>query len=366
MNRFYQNPEVNLAPTIWATREVVLSFATRLYLFVDLHGHASKRGIFLYGNYMDFPKQVEAMTFAKLMEINCANFDFEGSSFAEKNMKAKDKRDGMSKEGCSRVAFFKATNLPLCFTMEANYHSGPRVNALAESGLEETEAGQSSSALYTNGPPAYTVEILEEAGKALGIAVLDLIGKNPHSRVSNSEYGNLDGVKVAAAEHVSSLVPFRFNSEIKKLIKNRDQLLLSLTSPLPPKKKNEKTTEKKSSTERKCELPPAKRISRPPRPKPDKIETRQVSKPRSSSETLPAVVNVKIKNFIMPTPQSPRRVGGPSVVPGKPPIGPRRATHSTQHRPGSRSRSSNSARRLRESSRQDLPLSPLPPDGQAE
>jgi hypothetical protein len=360
LNRYYQSPDVKTAPTIWATREVVLSFASRLYLYVDLHGHASKRAIFLYGNYMDFPKQVESMTFAKLMSINCANFDFEGSNFTERNMKTKDKRDGLSKEGSSRVALFRATNLTLCFTMEANYHSGSHVNTLPDSGLEESKAGQSSADIYENGPPAYTVEVLEEAGKALGVSMLDSIGKNLFSRVRNSEYGNLDGVKVAAAEYVSTMAPFRFNSDIRKLVKNKEQLLLSF-APSIPKKKPERATKK--LTERKCELPPAGRTTRPPRPK---LETQHVSKPRASSETLPAVVNVKIKNFIMPAPVSPRSEARRVVSPaGKPPPAPRRAAHS-QNRPGSRSRSSGSARRVRDTSRRELPLSPSTADGQAE
>ena len=367
LNRFYQNPELKLAPTIWATREVVLSFATRLYLHVDLHGHASKRGIFLYGNYMDFQKQVEAMAFAKLMEVNCANFDFEGSNFSERNMKANDKRDGLSKEGSSRVALFRATNLTLCFTMEANYHSGSHLNPLSASGLAEAEAGQSSADMYANGPTAYTVEILEEAGKALGVSALDSIGKNQFSRVGNCELGSLDGVKVAAAEYVSTMAPFRFNSDIRKLVKNKEQLLLSL-APAIPKKKAEKTDKK--SSERKCELPPARRTARPPRPKQDKNETLHTSKPRASSETLPAVVNVKIKNFIMPAPISPRsearRVAHSPNPIGKPPAGPRRPAHSMQHRPGSRSRSSGSAKRLRDTSKRELPLSPCTADGQAE
>lgn len=364
LNRFYQNPDVKVAPTIWATRQVVMSFSSRLYLYVDLHGHASKRGIFLYGNYMDFPKQVESMTFAKLMAINCANFDFEGSNFAERNMKAKDKRDGLSKEGSSRVALFRATNLTLCFTMEANYHSGSHINTLSDSGLAESEAGQTSSEMYGNGPPGYTVDILEEAGKALGVSTLDSIGKNPFSRVKNSEFENLDGVKVAAAEYVSTMVPFRFNSDLRKLVKNKEQLLLSL-APVLVKPKPEKPAKKPS--ERRCELPPARRTARPPRPK---QETQYTAKPRASSETLPSVVNVKIKNFIMPAPLSPksearRVVHSPNPV-GKPPPGPRRPARSMQNRPGSRSRSSGSAKRLRDASKRDLPLSPCTADGQAE
>ena len=39
-------------------------------------------------------------------------------------MYAKDKRDGMSKEGASRVALFLATGFPMCFVLECNYNKG--------------------------------------------------------------------------------------------------------------------------------------------------------------------------------------------------------------------------------------------------
>ena len=98
---------------------------------MDLHAHASKRGSFLYGNNIhDFLKQVDAVAFAKLLALNCKNFDFEGSCFSEKNMRAKDRKNGLTKEGCGRVQLYRWTNSPLCFTLECNYHSGRSVNKL--------------------------------------------------------------------------------------------------------------------------------------------------------------------------------------------------------------------------------------------
>lgn len=43
--------------------------------------------------------------------MNTAHFDFTGCNFTERNMYAKDKRDGMSKEGSGRVAIFKALGI---------------------------------------------------------------------------------------------------------------------------------------------------------------------------------------------------------------------------------------------------------------
>jgi hypothetical protein len=80
--------------------------------YVDLHGHASKRGCFIYGNYYeDEDTQMENMLFPKLISMNTAHFDFTGCNFTERNMYLKDKKDGLSKEGSGRVALYKAIGI---------------------------------------------------------------------------------------------------------------------------------------------------------------------------------------------------------------------------------------------------------------
>ena len=51
------------------------------------------------------------MLYPKLIAVNSAHFDFLGCNFTEKNMYARDKRDGQSKEGSGRVAIHKAIGL---------------------------------------------------------------------------------------------------------------------------------------------------------------------------------------------------------------------------------------------------------------
>lgn len=51
------------------------------------------------------------MLFPKLISMNTAHFDFTGCNFSERNMYAKDKHDGMSKEGSGRVAIHKAIGI---------------------------------------------------------------------------------------------------------------------------------------------------------------------------------------------------------------------------------------------------------------
>ena len=86
--------------------------SSNIAYYIDLHGHASKRGCFIYANYFDkIEDQVDALLLPKLMSLNSANFDFEACNFSLKNMLHRDKRDGMSKEGSGRVAVYKEIGL---------------------------------------------------------------------------------------------------------------------------------------------------------------------------------------------------------------------------------------------------------------
>lgn len=60
--------------------------------------------------------------FPKLLSLNSADFEYEGSNFTEKNMYSKDRGDHISKEGAGRVAIYKATKNPYCWTLECNYN----------------------------------------------------------------------------------------------------------------------------------------------------------------------------------------------------------------------------------------------------
>ncbi|NXY40675.1 CBPC5 protein, partial [Ceuthmochares aereus] len=83
-----------------------------LAYYINLHGHASKPGCFMYGNsLLDENNQVENMLFPKLISLNSRHFDFSGCNFSEKNIYAQDRLDRQSKEGSGRVAIYKALGL---------------------------------------------------------------------------------------------------------------------------------------------------------------------------------------------------------------------------------------------------------------
>ena len=86
----------------------------------------------MYGNNLDFRNQIESCLFCKLIELNSPYFEYDLCNFTEKNMYAKDKSDGLSKEGSGRVALYKQTRNNLCFTLECNFNIGEFTNKLAD------------------------------------------------------------------------------------------------------------------------------------------------------------------------------------------------------------------------------------------
>lgn len=56
---------------------------------------------------MEFRNQVESNLLVKLIALNSPFFEYDLCNFSERNMYAKDKSDGLSKEGSGRVALYK-------------------------------------------------------------------------------------------------------------------------------------------------------------------------------------------------------------------------------------------------------------------
>ena len=98
----------------------------------------------MFGNNLQGEDALKAMLLPKLISMNSLNFDFAECSFSDKLMNCKDKKDGLSREGCGRVSIMRLTGLPNCYTLECNYASGRRINHLSpkicvETGKNESE-----------------------------------------------------------------------------------------------------------------------------------------------------------------------------------------------------------------------------------
>ncbi|XP_046729189.1 cytosolic carboxypeptidase-like protein 5 isoform X2 [Silurus meridionalis] len=168
--------------------------------YIDLHGHASKRGCFMYGNNLpDENQQVENLMYPKLISLNCAHFDFPGCNFSEKNMYARDRRDGQSKEGSGRVAMHKAIGLVHSYTLECNYNTGRLVNTIPPACHDNGRATPPPPSTF---PPKYTPEIFEQVGRAVAIAALDMAECNPWPRLVLSEHSSLVNLRASLLKHV--------------------------------------------------------------------------------------------------------------------------------------------------------------------
>jgi hypothetical protein len=112
---------------------------------------------------------------------------------------------------------YKATELPLCYTLECNYATGRRINHLSaklnkKTGDFESEVPitDAHSKIYADHKtPPYTIEIFEDVGKAFCIGILDYIDKNPVSRVPTSMFKSLEGVKNDLISHFPIFIPRR-------------------------------------------------------------------------------------------------------------------------------------------------------------
>lgn len=220
-----------------------------LFLYLDLHGHASKKGVFMYGNHFDdLERRVECMLLPKLMGLNNHHFHFQGCNFTERNMYLRwvflcieyltekinyfwfyldfrDKRDGMSRAGSGRVAVLSLTGIIKSYTLECNYNTGRFVNVLPPTVKKNSGKMQTLPV-----PPKYNPQIFEEVlgwvgykliwmfsmtkfaplgfsapsyiqnkffqvGRSLGASILDMTGQNPFSRLPNSEFHSLTGLR---------------------------------------------------------------------------------------------------------------------------------------------------------------------------
>lgn len=72
LNRHYLDPSPESQPTTLSVKNVLKQcsdFGT-LHMYVDFHAHASKKGIFVFGNCLKGEEQVENVLFARLLSLN--------------------------------------------------------------------------------------------------------------------------------------------------------------------------------------------------------------------------------------------------------------------------------------------------------
>ena len=92
LNRYYNQPKITKQPAIFAIRHLVgyLKVGRKLIFYCDLHAHSARKGCFLFGNAInDYVSQVESQLYAKVVSLNCINFEYNHCIFSKKHMKSK-------------------------------------------------------------------------------------------------------------------------------------------------------------------------------------------------------------------------------------------------------------------------------------
>ncbi|EAN88195.1 Carboxypeptidase-like protein [Trypanosoma cruzi] len=196
LNRMYKNPCKRRHPapySILSMLRSVTSVKGRLALFIDMHAHANKRGVFFYGNSMNAPELLQSLLYAKLVSMNTPYFEFQSSNFSEANMFATGKT-GEGRDTSSRVTLYQETGLVHSYTIEASYVIGNTLNpivGLSSCGVDEPEVIQGTFC------PKYSQAVFADIGKGLLVALLDLKGCNPISRLSNTQFHSVKGLLAA-------------------------------------------------------------------------------------------------------------------------------------------------------------------------
>ena len=104
----------------------------------------------------------------------------------------KDRHTGAGREGSGRVSVYRATGVTYCYTLECNFNTGRITNGIP---MASRDLGRASPPPTYDIPPKYGPTIYEDAGKSLGISVLDLTEANPWTRLTCSSCKNLKGAR---------------------------------------------------------------------------------------------------------------------------------------------------------------------------
>lgn len=172
LNRYYKDATLAEQPSVFAIVQLINYFEQdkRIFFFCDYHAHGSCKDHFFYGNSLGFILQVEARTFAKILEMNNRDFNYDSCDFSEKQMTAKEnnplEKVTRTKEHCSRIATYRYAHLIHSFTLELGYH-------------------ERRDAKIVGGQP-YTVDSFKKLGQDLLISLLDLFDRNPQSKLTSS------------------------------------------------------------------------------------------------------------------------------------------------------------------------------------
>jgi hypothetical protein len=218
----------------------------KLFMYLDFHAHANINNVFMFGNTFDFQvgillnqRQVTSCLFPFLYSVNSPLFDYSKCILNDKGSKGADPEN---KEGAGRVAMLAKYNITHAYTIEAGYNI---CTALArqlqpeaalpgnidqyfeypsESDLPKPLPSPLAPALRTNAfdmaPTTYffTQKDYEMVGRELIPTLLDLIDRNPVSRITYSPCKNLRTLKLHLAAKIADELPYRNDGYLRLVL----------------------------------------------------------------------------------------------------------------------------------------------------
>ena len=139
-------------------------------------------------------------------------------------MASKDKADEMSKEGAARVAIYKETGLPTCWTLECNYNSCKVTSLLPKVCKAENKSVSNNVVMEKVLPQMKEQQYMLNVGdfESIGVSIvetlLDFYELKRESRVYNSKLKNMDNIRLNLGVAALRMIPFRFDNSHRKLI----------------------------------------------------------------------------------------------------------------------------------------------------
>lgn len=193
LNRYYDNPTPEEHEGVWAAKRMLVHWAAqgRLLLYLDLHGHATKRGCFLLANRLIGASQAWNSGYARLCQINSPHFDLDGCEFTDLGAAEEKGKDGLGKQGSGRVSVYRDCHLCHSYTLECNYNSGRFSKPVGTAIGLPVWAECPGSYCRTSLSVPYTPGSWAQVGEALCVSLLDMYGHNCFSRLPGSKYGSV-------------------------------------------------------------------------------------------------------------------------------------------------------------------------------
>ncbi|CAK8999698.1 unnamed protein product [Durusdinium trenchii] len=139
LNRVYTSPNKILHPEIYHLKEAMKSAGSNVELFIDLHGHSKKEGIFFYGGKTeDWNRQCDIQLLPRLCCLGSSDFKWNQCSF---NLNE-------SKMSTARLVSFLQLRVQRAYVVEASFAgSGESVRRDVEAEASDTDPGEEGEAV---------------------------------------------------------------------------------------------------------------------------------------------------------------------------------------------------------------------------